>query len=337
MDITLKQLQIFRAVVVAGSITKASKRLVLSQPSISQQLAKLEERLGAQLILRNRTGLINLTPAGEYWFNVGDELLQRLDTVTAEYHSRFVGNSVTLRLGITPTMRGRFIAKAARIASEEPGFAKFEVRYALTSNELVQQLNLHQLNCGLVTAESIANESASFAMTEVFDNAIALVVPAEVTATDIANAMAAPEREPRGALGRFIEVDAGIPLRQVTEHWYRHNLPGARPTFTATTYAAAVEVCAEGLASTHCPLSLLPNLPASTLERLRFFRIEGIGHKMVLAMPKHLLTLPPYARIYRRIADFCRTEYVHEMHAKDVPLVPTKPSVKRPPISLVAG
>ena len=64
MDITLKQLQIFQAVVVAGSITKASRRVGLSQPSISQQLGKLEEKLGAQLIERNRTGIISLTPSG---------------------------------------------------------------------------------------------------------------------------------------------------------------------------------------------------------------------------------------------------------------------------------
>lgn len=44
MDITFKQLEIFRWVVVAGSITKASHRIGLSQPSISQQLAKLEKR-----------------------------------------------------------------------------------------------------------------------------------------------------------------------------------------------------------------------------------------------------------------------------------------------------
>ncbi len=62
MDITLKQLQIFQAVVVAGSITKASRRVGLSQPSISQQLGKLEEKLGAQLIQRNRTGIISLHP-----------------------------------------------------------------------------------------------------------------------------------------------------------------------------------------------------------------------------------------------------------------------------------
>ncbi|HHY50747.1 MAG TPA: LysR family transcriptional regulator, partial [Alphaproteobacteria bacterium] len=103
MDITLKQLQIFRAVVVAGSITKASRRLGLSQPSISQQLAKLEEVLGSQLIHRNRTGIINLTPAGEYWFGIGDDMLRRLDSVTSEYRARFVDSSVTVRMGITPT------------------------------------------------------------------------------------------------------------------------------------------------------------------------------------------------------------------------------------------
>lgn len=55
MGITLKQLEILRWVVVTGSITKASHRIGLSQPSISQQLAKLQETLDVQLIVRNRT------------------------------------------------------------------------------------------------------------------------------------------------------------------------------------------------------------------------------------------------------------------------------------------
>jgi len=58
LDFTFRHLEILRAVVVAGSITKASHRIGLSQPSISQQLAKLEETLGVQLINRNRTGSI---------------------------------------------------------------------------------------------------------------------------------------------------------------------------------------------------------------------------------------------------------------------------------------
>jgi DNA-binding transcriptional LysR family regulator len=326
MDITLKQLQIFRAVVVSGSITKASRRLVLSQPSISQQLAKLEERLGAQLILRNRTGVISLTPAGQYWFNVGDEMLRRLDTVSAEHRARFVDNTVTLRMGITPTLRGRFIAKAARIAAEEPGFVKFEMRYALTSGELVEQLHLHQLNCALVNEDSIADEHGSFAVSEVFTDRIALVVPASVTVGEIEEAFANPGESIDGPLGRYVEVDASIPLRSKTEHWYRHHLPSARATFSAMTYPAAVDICAEGLGTTHCPLSLLPNLPVDTVSELRFFSLDDLARKMVLVMPKHLLTLPSYARIFHRIEEFCRTDYEREMNPALVEELPL-PSV----------
>ena len=42
MNITFHQLEIFEAVVISGSLTKASRALQLSQPSISQQLYKLE-------------------------------------------------------------------------------------------------------------------------------------------------------------------------------------------------------------------------------------------------------------------------------------------------------
>jgi len=326
MDITLKQLQIFRAVVVSGSITKASRRLVLSQPSISQQLAKLEERLGTQLILRNRTGVISLTPAGSYWFNVGDEMLRRLDSVSAEHRARFVDNTVTLKLGVTPTMRGRFIARAARIAAEEPGFVKFEMRYALTSAELVEQLHLHQLNCALINDESIIDERGSFAVSEVFVDPIALVAPANISRREVEDAFRNPGETLEGPLSCYVEVDASIPLRAKTEHWYRHRLPSARAMFTAMTYPAAVDICAEGLATTHCPLSLLPNLSAATCDRLQFFRLKDLARKMVLVMPKHLLTLPSYARIFHRIEEFCRTEYRSEMtpeavHELDLPSI----------------
>ena len=54
----------FKAVVTTGSITKASRMLKLSQPSISQNLNKIEETLGVQLLVRNKKGTSILTPAG---------------------------------------------------------------------------------------------------------------------------------------------------------------------------------------------------------------------------------------------------------------------------------
>ena len=138
MDITFKQLEIFRWVVVAGSITKASHRVGLSQPSISQQLAKLEETLDVQLIIRNRTGLVSMTPAGEFWFKASEDMLGRMANTMSEHNQRFKHSSVVLRLGATPVLRGRFTAAAARIAQSAPGFVKFELVYDLNSSALVE-------------------------------------------------------------------------------------------------------------------------------------------------------------------------------------------------------
>jgi DNA-binding transcriptional LysR family regulator len=313
MDITLKQLQIFQAVVVAGSITKASRRVGLSQPSISQQLGKLEEKLGVQLIQRNRTGIISLTPSGEYWFKLAEEMLRRLDQAVSEHEKRYVDNSVTLRVGVPPTLRGPFIAAAARIASGVPGFAKFELRFALTSAELVEQLRLHQLNCVIVNEDAIADDRSSFAVTELFVEPVCWAVPRTVSTAEIEQAFL-PGNMPRplhGALGHYVEIDTNVPLRSKSEEWYRHRLPAATPAFSTMTYAAAIDLVAAGLATAHCPLSLLPGLPDSVSREVRYFVLEGLSRRVVLAMPKHLMSLPTYAGIFNKIVAYARDEYRH--------------------------
>lgn len=320
-DITLKQLEIFNAVVVAGSITKASRRIDLSQPSISQQLAKLEERLGCQLIVRNRSGAVVLTPAGDYWFGASSEVLGRLKTIFTEHDQRFVPNSMTLRMGVTPTLRGRFVSEAARIASTQPGFVKFEIKYAGTSSELVQMLRLHQLNCAIVADDAVVDDRNAFAITPLFEDPVAWVVPASVPLADIRAALSGNKAAPlHPALRHFVDMDAALSMRSASLEWFRHNLPAATPTYAAGTYPLAVDMVAAGLASAHCPMSLLPNLPATTRELIRLVYIEGMARTMVLAMPKHLLSLKPYAQAYGQIADFCRTEYADEMSINDMEL-----------------
>jgi len=313
MDITLKQLQIFQAVVVAGSITKASRRVGLSQPSISQQLGKLEEKLGAQLIQRNRTGIISLTPSGEYWFKLSEELLRRLDQAVSEHEKRFVDNAVTLRMGVPPTLRGPFIAAAARIASATPGFARFELRFALRSGELVEQLRLHQLNCAIVNEDEIVDDRSSFAVTELFVDPVCWAVPKSLSDAEIEQALVpgSPPRVLGGALGHYVEIDTSMPLHSKSEEWYRHHLPAATPTFSAMTYAAALDLVAAGLATTHCPLSLLPGLPDGVCRDVRYFVLDGLSCRIALAMPKHLMSLSTYSSIFNKIVAYARDEYRH--------------------------
>ncbi len=312
MDITLKQLEIFEAVIVAGSITKASRRIGLSQPSISQQLAKLEEKLGTPLLLRNHTGVISLTPAGEYWAKAGRELLGQLQSSVTEHNHRFSETNVLVRMGVTPTLRGRFAAAAGRIASEQPGFAKFELRFAVSSSELVEQLMLHRINFAVVNKDAIESDRASFHIADLFEDPIGWVVPAAARFANVREAVAKGSAL-HPSMRAFVEVDANSTLMSLSTSWYSSNFPDAAPMYATNTYATAVDLVAEGLATTHSPLSLVPNLPASIREKVRIFPVGEMTRTVVLAMPKHLYTLPAYSEIFRRILLFCQTEYSHEM------------------------
>src|SRR6478735_6475597 len=61
--IELRHLRYFVAVAEAGSFTHAAERMFIAQPTLSQQIRRLEEFVGAQLLHRRREGL-QLTKAG---------------------------------------------------------------------------------------------------------------------------------------------------------------------------------------------------------------------------------------------------------------------------------
>ena len=60
----LRQLRYFQAIAETGSISAASHRLNVAQPSLSLHLRNMEEHLGTKLLLRGARG-VQLTEAGE--------------------------------------------------------------------------------------------------------------------------------------------------------------------------------------------------------------------------------------------------------------------------------
>jgi LysR family transcriptional regulator, nitrogen assimilation regulatory protein len=69
----LRELRYFAAAARAGNLGRAAQQLNVTPPAISQQLRKLEDTLGTQLLIRHGRG-VTPTPAGAC-------LLQRIDTV----------------------------------------------------------------------------------------------------------------------------------------------------------------------------------------------------------------------------------------------------------------
>ena len=227
MNITFHQLEIFEAVVISGSLTKASRALQLSQPSISQQLYKLEENLGVQLIIRNREGSSKLTPAGEYWHKVSAEILEHMDTVTKVHEETYLTSNVKISLGVTPNLRGNFISSAARIAQEQEHYLKFELVTAESSARLVEKLRLHKINCAVVSDTDLIEDAASYKITKLFEDQIAWVVPSAVSNQDIRDAIQSVKvpGDKNPVLRRYVDVAQQMFTKHGARDWFSINLP----------------------------------------------------------------------------------------------------------------
>ncbi|MHB0776471.1 LysR family transcriptional regulator [Halomonas sp. WWR20] len=79
----LQAMQIFRAVVEAGSFANGARRLGLSNAMVSKQIARLEALLGARLLTRTSRHL-QLTAEGERYLVGVVRLLDELDELEAE-------------------------------------------------------------------------------------------------------------------------------------------------------------------------------------------------------------------------------------------------------------
>ena len=81
MSFTLKQLRYFVAAAEAGSVTQASQRLNISQPSVSAAIAELESRFGIDLFIRHHAQGLSLTPAGQSMLTNARSLLSHAEAV----------------------------------------------------------------------------------------------------------------------------------------------------------------------------------------------------------------------------------------------------------------
>ena len=99
VDIMIDNYDYFLEILEIGSISKAAKKLYISQPALSKYLRHLEEALGAKIF--NRTSPLTLTKAGELYYEYVKhskykelELKNNINKLNSDY-------SGEVRLGIT--------------------------------------------------------------------------------------------------------------------------------------------------------------------------------------------------------------------------------------------
>jgi DNA-binding transcriptional LysR family regulator len=108
----LRHLRYFVALADAGNFTRAAEKIFIAQPTLSQQIRRLEEIVGTPLLQRRREGL-RLTPAGRVLLDESRNVLALVDhTVNRARQAAGLGRP-QLRVVIPPGLPESLAVPAA--------------------------------------------------------------------------------------------------------------------------------------------------------------------------------------------------------------------------------
>jgi LysR family nitrogen assimilation transcriptional regulator len=142
------QLRAFLAIVECHSITKASEELGLAQPSLSQQLLRLEDELGVRLFDRTSRG-VSPTAAGQLFKDHAEHILQSTRRAREELRRSTKASAGEVALGLPISLghlMGHPLIRAAR--AEFPDI-KLRIRQAVASDHF-RRLEEGSLDVALV-------------------------------------------------------------------------------------------------------------------------------------------------------------------------------------------
>jgi len=111
MKFRLRQMEVFRAVMLTGSIKAASQLLFASQPAVSRIIAHTEQTLGLMLFNRVKGKLVP-TPEGEALYREVDEFYHHAVKVDEFARALAQGPSGSLKIAASPSLSRGLLSDA---------------------------------------------------------------------------------------------------------------------------------------------------------------------------------------------------------------------------------
>jgi DNA-binding transcriptional LysR family regulator len=141
----LRQLRYFVAVAEEGNISRAAKKIFLTQSALSRQIKALEEEIG-QSLLERQAHSIRLTLVGEALLREARELLQHAEQVLGRV--RAAGRGVRLRVGYAPSLAAGMLSAAVENFTQTHPNAQVEL-FDLSTAEMLEGLDGDKLDVAL--------------------------------------------------------------------------------------------------------------------------------------------------------------------------------------------
>lgn len=119
------------------SFTKAAQQLCIAQPSLSQQISKLERELGVSLFYRGH-GAVELTPDGVRFIEQAEQILRLRDDLIREMRERKEGFGRELVIGTTAITGGHVLPPLLQAYRER--FPQVQVNLVEEATEQLEEL-----------------------------------------------------------------------------------------------------------------------------------------------------------------------------------------------------
>ncbi len=146
--VTLRQLQYVVAVAESLSFRKAAERCHVAQPSLSAQLAQMEEALGVRLFERDRRRVL-VTAAGRELIERARLILRETDDLVELARRSHDPLSGTLRIGVIPTISSYLLPRVTAALRE--AYPRLTTLWVEDKTEvLVRSLEGGALDAGLL-------------------------------------------------------------------------------------------------------------------------------------------------------------------------------------------
>lgn len=148
IDMNMRHIEAFRAVMVSGSVVGAARLLSVTQPGVSRTIALLEMRLGYALFERKGRRLVP-TSAAQALYREVEQLYVGIDRIAQVAYDIRHHRAGALRLATLPAL-GQWLVPAvvARFLSERPQVRVFV--QTLPSAQIAELVATRQFDLGVV-------------------------------------------------------------------------------------------------------------------------------------------------------------------------------------------
>lgn len=297
---TLRQLQIFWAVAQSRSLTRAAKQLDVRQPSISQQLSRMEHQIGGKLI-RYVNNELRLTAAGEFLLAETGAILEAVDRASAGLNEYFEGVRSQLTVGALPSLARNIVAPAfVRLRREHPGYVMDLAE--VTPREAREQLNGRLFDAAVLSDYADGTVQGLRSVPIMADRQLLAVPRALPDLGDIQSPARDLAADALGIMNRTARYAFGSAHTERVTAWYERLLPQSDATLRCRTFESALAFVEEGEG-----VAIVPELAVRQKSRLLFdVTLYDLGlppRQTILLTPFQTARLPSIAALEAALKD----------------------------------